>query len=392
MSEVIKNEIDREKAELREKYTKEREKLLKAQEELEKSKENLKQQVQEELNKKNREWLEAQIRLIKEQADKDKETLQKLLEESKKKLNESKKLELDYMRLQQSMKEMQENFNLEIEKQKLILQNELEEKIKKKTEEEYLIKIKEMELKFESQNKLIDELKKKSEQGSMQLQGEAMEVALEEILKTAFPFDIIQEVPKGVRGADCIMVIRNTLGQECGKIVFESKRTKNFSREWIDKLKDDQRAIGADISILVTDVFPKEIEQFGFYHGIWICRFREVVPLTFALRDRIIRVFEALKSSENKGEKMTMLYNYLTGPEFRQQIEAITDGFMKLKQGIDKERALMEKQWKEREKQIEKIFLNTTHLYGSIKAIAGDAVGSVKYLDENEDPPLLPEI
>jgi hypothetical protein len=382
ITEIIKGEIERQKADLREQFVKEKEKLNKLKEEFEKQKSTLRFQLEEELAKKNKEWQEQQLQLIKNQAQNEVETLKKILSENEKIISEAKKKELELMQLQRELKETKENMEMEMAKRKLEWQEELEKKIRLKAEEEYQLKMKEMELTMESQRKLIDELKKKAEQGSMQLQGEAMEMVLEEVLKNSFPIDTINEVPKGVRGADCIQIVRNSLGHDCGKIVYESKRTKNFANEWIDKLKDDARALGADIAVLVTEALPKDMDHFGYINGIWICRFRDLVPLAFALRDRLIHVHEALKNSENKGEKMNMLYHYLTGNEFRQQIEAITEGFMKLKEGITKERAMMEKNWKEREKQIEKIILNTTHMYGSIKAIAGNAVGNIKYLDE----------
>lgn len=385
ITEIIKGEIERQKADLREQFVKEKEKLNKLKEDFEKQKSTLKIQLEEELAKKNKEWQEQQLKLMKSQTQTEVEALKKILSENEKIIGEAKKKELELMQLQRELKDTKENIEVEMAKRKLQWQEELEKKIRSKAEEEYQLKMKEMELTMESQKKLIDELKKKAEQGSMQLQGEAMEMALEEVLKSSFPIDTINEVPKGVRGADCIQTVKNSLGQECGKIVYESKRTKNFANEWLDKLKDDTRALGADIAVLVTEALPKDMNTFGFVNGIWICQFKDLVPLAFALRDRLIHVHEALKSSENKGEKMNMLYHYLTGNEFRQQIEAITEGFMKLKEGIAKERAMMEKQWKEREKQIEKIFLNTTHMYGSIKAIAGNAVGSVKYLDGEND-------
>jgi hypothetical protein len=394
ITEIINDVIEREKAGLREQFVKEKEKLNKLKEEFEKQKSSLRIQLEEELTKKNKEWQEQQFQLIKKQTQTEVEALKKIITENEKIISEARKKELEMMQLRRELKETKENMEVEMAKRKLEWQEELEKKIRSKAEEEYQLKMKEMELALESQKKLIDELKKKAEQGSMQLQGEAMEMVLEDVLKNSFPVDTIQEVPKGVRGADCIQNVRNSLGQECGKIVYESKRTKNFSNEWIDKLKDDARALGADIAVLVTEALPKDMDHFGYVNGIWICRFRDLIPLAFALRDRLIHVHEALKSSENKGEKMNMLYHYLTGNEFRQQIEAITEGFMKLKEGIAKERAMMEKNWKEREKQIEKIFLNTTHMYGSIKAIAGNAVGSVKYLDEDgdsENKKLLPD-
>lgn len=214
-------------------------------------------------------------------------------------------------------------------------------------------------------------MQRKAEQGSMQLQGESQELALEEMLATAFPFDVIQEVGKGVRGADCIQTIRNTLGVACGKIIWESKRAENFSNDWVEKLKADMRGQGADVAILVTRRYPKDMEQFGEKEGIWICNFTEARALASVLRDGIIRIFNAGKSQENKGDKMNMLYAYLTSPEFAEQWKAIREGFLSMKVSIQKERDAMERLWKAREKQLEKVLLNATHIRGSIDGISG---------------------
>jgi hypothetical protein len=209
--------------------------------------------------------------------------------------------------------------------------------------------MKELEKQLDDQKKLAEEMRRKAEQGSMQLQGEVQEMALEEILQNAFPFDTVEEVGKGVEGADCILVVRNARGQECGKIIFESKRTKTWSNSWLDKLKTDMRKKQAEIAILVYQVYPKGMECFGEKEGIWIASFREVIHLTTALRNAIIRIADTRQSEENKGEKMQMLYQYLTGLEFRQNIEAIVEGFLAMKNSITKERIQMEKIWKERE-------------------------------------------
>jgi hypothetical protein len=192
-------------------------------------------------------------------------------------------------------------------------------------------------------------------------------------------------VGKGVEGADCIQIVRNHIGSECGKIIFESKRTKAFSNGWIEKLKNDMRCQQADVAILVTQSYPKEMSCFGEKDGVWICSFSEVVALTTAMRHTIIRIAETKRGEENKGEKMQMLYSYLTGNEFRQQIETIVEGFLCMKNSISKERIQMERMWKEREKQLEKVLISTSGLYGSIKGIAGASIGNIPLLDDAED-------
>jgi hypothetical protein len=312
------------------------------------------------------------------------QALQKELEESKIKNNALQKNEVELMQLQQKLNAQSEQF--EIEKQKAIIetQNKIAEDEKKKAAEMYELKDKEWRTKFEQQNKLLEEMKRKSEQTSMQLQGEALELLLEDMLRGKFPYDHIQEVAKGVKGADIMHTVFNAQQQESGKIIYESKRTKDFSNEWIDKLKNDMRSQNADIAVLVTQTMPKGMEQFGLRDGVWICNYQEVGALVMVLREGLIKVHHATLTQENKGEKMHMLYDYLTGNEFSQQILAIVEGFTSMKESLDSERRAMEKLWKEREKQIEKVLLNTTFMYGSIKGIAGNAVHTIKQLELGE--------
>ena len=309
------------------------------------------------------------------------DSLNKELTDKAQKLKESQGKELELMRKQKEIQEREENLKLELEKQMLEKQKEIEDRAKKMEGERFELKIKELEKKLEDQKELAETMRRKAEQGSMQLQGEVQELALEELLKSSFPFDEIEEVGKGVKGADCIQHVRNSSAQFCGKIIYESKRTKAFTNEWIDKLKSDMRATQADLAVIVTEVLPKDMEHFGMKDGVWVCRFSDIKAVAFLLRDSLIKINTALVSQENKGDKMQLLYNYLTGNEFKQQIEAIVEGFVALKDGITREKIQMEKIWKEREKQLEKVLLNTTHFYGSVKGIAGNAVGDIKLLE-----------
>jgi hypothetical protein len=309
------------------------------------------------------------------------DSLNKELTDKAQKLKESQGKELELLRKHKEIQEREENLKLELEKQMLEKQKEIEDRAKKMEGERFELKIKELEKKLEDQKELAETMRRKAEQGSMQLQGEVQELALEELLKSSFPFDEIEEVGKGVKGADCIQHVRNSSAQFCGKIIYESKRTKAFTNEWIDKLKSDMRATQADLAVIVTEVLPKDMEHFGMKDGVWVCRFSDIKAVAFLLRDSLIKINTALVSQENKGDKMQLLYNYLTGNEFKQQIEAIVEGFVALKDGITREKIQMEKIWKEREKQLEKVLLNTTHFYGSVKGIAGNAVGDIKLLE-----------
>ena len=313
-------------------------------------------------------------------------------------LQELQKKELELLRDKSALEEKQKNFEMELEKRFLEKRKEIEDstikreqelfELKSKREQELFdLKTKEFKLQMDQQQKLIEELKRKSEQGSMQLQGESQEILLEDLLKENFPFDLIEEVGKGVEGADCIQVVRNSSGTDCGRIIYESKRTKAWANSWVDKLKADKRNKGADVAILVTQVFPRGMDRFGERDGIWICNFQEVGSISHLMRSSIIKIHDIQKAQEGKGDKMQMLYDFLTGNEFRGQVEAIVEGFMSIKQGIAKERIQMEKIWKEREKQIEKVLISTSGMYGSVKGIAGASVGNIPLLEGETEIP-----
>jgi len=218
----------------------------------------------------------------------------------------------------------------------------------------------------------------------MQLQGEVQELILEDLLRNSFPFDVITEVGKGVRGADCVQVIRNQFGQECGKIIYESKRTKDFGGDWIEKLKKDMRSIGVDVAVIVTQCYPKGMDCFGEKDGVWICSFDEAKAVAYILRDSVIRLYNATRSQENKGDKMHLLYDYLTGSEFAEQWKAIREGYMDMRTSILKERETMERLWKAREKQLDKVLLNAAHIRGSVDGIAGSDVVRLSLTDDGD--------
>ncbi len=318
--------------------------------------------------------------------------LQQANSEKDEKLKEARQQELDFLRKEQELLAKEQEIEISIQKKLLEERNLLTEKIRREEaernqlkEHEHQLKLAEMAKQLEDQRKLAEEMRRKAEQGSTQLQGEIQELVLEELLKGAFPFDEVMEVGKGVRGADCIQLIRNQFGQECGKIIYESKRTKDFARDWLEKLKADMRSQGADIAILVTQAMPKDMERFGEKEGVWICTFAEVRALAHVLREGIIKVAGALKTQENRGDKVHMLYGYLTSGEFAEQWKAIREGFMAMKISIQKEKDAMEKIWKAREKQLEKVLLNAAHIKGSIEGIAGTDSVDLKLLEDAAD-------
>jgi hypothetical protein len=309
------------------------------------------------------------------------------------KLQEARTKQLEYLKKEQELKNREQEMEIQIQQTLLKERQKIEEEIRKLEEQrtnaketEYQLKMKEMEKQLEDQKKLVDEMKRKAEQGSMQMQGEVQELLLENLLRGSFPFDVIVEVGKGVRGADCIQTIRNQFGQECGKIIYESKRAQHFSIEWIEKLKSEMRTQGADVAVIVTQSMPKDMDQFGEKDGVWICSFAEVRALAHILRDSIIKIYNTSRSQENKGDKMHLLYDYLTGREFAEQWKAIREGFLSMRMSIQKERDAMERIWKAREKHLEKVLLNAAHIRGSIEGIAGqDSIDLNLLEDEGKD-------
>jgi hypothetical protein len=321
--------------------------------------------------------------------------LQSTLKDSDEKLKTARQKEMEFLQKEQALKHKEEELELTVQRKLQEQRNELTENIRKLEAEKFSLKdtdhqlkVKELEKQIEDQKKLVDEMKRKAEQGSMQLQGEVQELILEELLRDNFPFDMIGEVGKGVRGADCIQTVRNQFGQECGRIIYESKRTKDFSIDWIDKLKKDMRAIGVDVAVIVTQCYPKGMDCFGERDGVWICSFDEVKAVSYILRDSIIKLANLAKAQDNKGDKMHLLYDYLISNEFSEQWKAIREGYMSMRISIQKERDAMEKMWKAREKQLEKVLLNAAHIKGSIEGIAGNDMISLS-LGDDEDALLL---
>jgi hypothetical protein len=326
----------------------------------------------------------------------------KMLETSNKENEEKLKLgrekEFEFLKKEQELKTKEEELEIVLQRKLQEAREGLSEQIRKQEleknlikETEHQLKIKEFEKQLDDQKKLVEEMRRKAEQGSMQLQGEVQELILEEMLRNNFPFDVISEVGKGVRGADCIQTIRNNFGQECGRIIYESKRTTNFSTEWIEKLKKDMRSMGVDVAVIVTQCYPKGMDCFGERDGVWICSYDEAKAVAYVLRESIIKLYNASRSQENKGDKMHMLYDYLTGPEFTEQWKAIREGFMSMRLSIQRERDMMERLWKSREKQLDKVLINASQIRGSVDGIAGSDAIHLSLTDDLDDDALLLE-
>jgi hypothetical protein len=259
--------------------------------------------------------------------------------------------------------QLEEALNERLKDEKLRLQQQMEEGAN--------LKIREKEKTIADLNNQISIMKQKAEQGSMQLQGEVQELELEQLLTATWPVDAISEVKKGARGADVLQEVRNAAGALCGRLYYESKRTKHFEPGWIQKLKDDNLSVKADVLILVTSAMPDGHDHYHLRDGVWICRMGEVKALSAVLRFALIRVAEVALVQHGRESKMELLYNYLTGPDFRNQMTAVIEGFNDLHATLEKEKRMMQRSWAEREKQIEKVLLYTNGFVGSVKGIAG---------------------
>ena len=321
---------------------------------------------------------------------------QKNANEAETKLQAARAKEVAFLQKEQDLKTKEAELEVTLQRQLIEERGKLQVQLAKEEaeknnlkEQQFAMRTKELEKQIEDQKKLVEEMRRKQEQGSMQLQGEVQELMLEELLQTTFPFDKIEEVGKGVRGADCIQTVRNQFGSESGKIIYESKRTKDFANDWIEKLKSDMRTLGADVAIIVTQTLPKDMDRFGEKDGVYICTFTEVRSVALLLRNALLKIAEAKKSQENKGDKMVMLYDYLTSSEFSEQWKAIREGFMSMKLSIQKERDMMEKLWKSREKQLEKVLLNAAHIKGSVEGIAGADAVNLSITSSDDDALLL---
>lgn len=376
-------------ASYKEKYRKDYEvKSLKLEDREKKLKVNEKKQ-KEEIDKRVKEKIKQREHALKKKLKSDVEAeylgeiaeLKTTVREKSKKVINYRRLETELEKTKMEKDEIAESIRSKAEKELSRKLAEQEKKIKKAEAEKNQFKIKELEKKFEDQKKLTNKMQKKQEQGSIQIQGEVQERAIEEWLSEKFPLDTIQEIKKGQKGADCLQIINTRSLQNCGTIYYESKRTKTFQKTWIEKFKTDIRDKKADVGILVTEVMPPDMERCGFKDGIWICTFEEFKGLCEVFRQSIIDVKTAITTQENKGEKMGMLYDFFTSNEFKQYIEAIAEGFQQMKLDLEYEKNAMNAIWKKREKQIDKIVKNTTSMYGSIKGIAGKDIKLIPSLE-----------
>lgn len=311
--------------------------------------------------------------------------LEEQLKEQKERIEQFREEELEMRRQRRKLEEEKKELALAVEKTLDEEREKIEEKALKQAAEEHHLKDKEKEKVIEDLKKALEEAQRKARQGSQQLQGEVLELDLESYLKEQFPQDTIEPVGKGVSGADVRQIVKSGRGTTCGVILWESKRTKTWSDKWMSKLKTDLRAEKAHVPIIVSSALPEEAENgMGLKDGVWVCSFAFVLPLATLVRQRLYDVAYQKAVNLHKGDKADLLYEYVTGHAFRQQVEALVEVFTEMQGQLDKERVAFEKQWKQREGQIRRLALSTANIYGSMQGLVGSSLPQVKGLDIGE--------
>ena len=316
-----------------------------------------------------------------EQKSAELKNLNDVLNQQSEKLAEAQKAQVELIRKQRELDDAKREMELTIEKR---IQEKLDttrDQARKEAEEQLKYKVMEKEQTISSMQKQIEELKRKAEQGSQQLQGEVQELELESLLKAKFPHDSIMPVPKGEHGGDVLQCVVGPLGLACGTIIWESKRTKNWSDGWLAKLREDQRTAKAEIAVIVSQTLPKEVETFDLVEGVWVTHPRAALPVALSLRQSLIEIAAARQASEGQQTKMELVYQYLTGPRFRQRVQAIVEAFSSMQEDLDKEKKVIMKQWAKRDEQINRVMQATVGMYGDLQGIAGKTLQEIEGLE-----------
>jgi len=306
--------------------------------------------------------------------------LQAVLKQREKKLAEAQKVQADMLRKERELDDAKRELDLTIEKRVQAGLDSTRDQARKEAEEQMRLKVAEKEQQIAGMQRQIEDLKRRAEQGSQQLQGEVQELELEALLRAKFPRDTIEPVPKGEYGGDVVHRVLGPLGQVCGTILWESKRTKNWSDGWLPKLREDQRAAKAELAVIVTETLPKGVETFDVVDGVWVTHPRAALPVAVALRHTLIEVACARQAVEGQQTKMEMVYEYLTGPRFRLRVQAIVEAFSTMQEDLDKEKKAIMKQWAKRDEQIERVIQATVGMYGDLQGIAGKSLQEIEGL------------
>lgn len=307
--------------------------------------------------------------------------LQDVLKVRDQKLAEAQKVQADLLRKQRELDDARRELELTVEKRVQAGLTATRDQARKEVEDELKLKVMEKEQTITSMQRQIEDLKRRAEQGSQQLQGEVQELEIEALLGAKFPHDTLEPVPKGEHGGDVLQRVMGPFQQACGTILWESKRTKNWSDGWLAKLRDDQRAAKAEIAVMVSQALPKDVETFDLIDGVWVTHPRALTPVAMMLRHSLIEIATARQASEGQQTKMEMLYGYLTGPRFRQRVQAIVEAFSSMQEDLGKEKKVITKQWAKREEQIDRVMQSTVGMYGDMQGIVGKTLQEIEGLE-----------
>lgn len=316
-----------------------------------------------------------------EARDRELDGLKEILAEKNQKLTEAQRTQADLLKKQRELDDAKREIDLTVEKRVQEQLVSIRLQAKHEVEEGLRLKVAEKDQTIVSMQKTIEELQRKADQGSQQLQGEVQELELENLLRAKFPYDTIEPVPKGEFGGDTLQRVVSPAGVFSGTILWESKRTKNWSNGWLTKLRDDQRLAKADISILVSHALPGGVETFGVIDGVWVSHPRVIVPIATVLRSTLLEVTKVRHVNEGQQTKAELIYQYLTGPRFRQRIEAVVEAFSSMQDDLEKERRAVTRQWAKRSQQIERVMGATVGMYGDLQGIAGKSMQEIHGLE-----------
>jgi hypothetical protein len=313
------------------------------------------------------------------------EDMRRQVREKTEQITELQQTELGLRERERQLEDDKRSLELEVARKVDEERHKIEEVVSARVAEEYQLREKDHTKLIEDLREQLSIMKQKAEQGSQQMQGEVLELELEQLLKTSFPIDVIEPVPKGVPGADVLQAVTTQTGHHSGVIIWESKRTKHWSDGWVGKLKDDQRAAKADIAVLVTQALPKGVTNFGQQDGVWVTTYACALGLAAALRQGLIQLMHMKMASVSKDEKMEVVFNFLTGSEFRNRVQAIVETFIAMQADLETEKRVSVKRWAQREKQIERIIDNTAGMYGDLQGLIGTSMQSIPALEAGEE-------
>ncbi|MCB0809821.1 MAG: DUF2130 domain-containing protein [Flavobacteriales bacterium] len=381
----LRADYEKDRTKAQQELDQEREKLAKEKEALHKREQAIQDQVNERV-KAERAAIEAKALKEAEAAKQEElEQLRKKAEDQRKALSDLKKEQLELMDEKEKLQNMKADLELENKRTLAKERQRIEEEVRKREEEEFRMKLREKEVAMEQLKVKLEEATRRAEQGSMQVQGEAQELELFDLLNELFRMDEVQEVAKGANGADVLHVVHDRLGRPQGTVAYESKRTKAFSDRWVDKLKEDMQRHKAEIGVIVTEAMPKDMPTMGMRNGVFVCSFAEVRGLALVLRRTVLRVAEVRTQEENKEEKAHQMYAFLTSPEFKQRMQVLLEGYATMKEQLEKEKRSMTRQWAAREKQLDALVTSASELQGAIMGISGKALEAIEEHETHEE-------